>query len=380
MLKLCRECLKRIGLGSEGECVVCGGIFERTDEIADRILSEIGEYEFESFDIGIRLYGSINAVLRFLREKYGIQDRLKEELRKRIVDEVSSVTGKRRRNDCDIRIIFSPEDMSIETSVRSVYIYGRYIKRVRELSQTRWICRNCNGKGCEVCGFQGKKYLSVEELIISPALRFFQGKNGFLHGAGREDVDARMLGTGRPFILEISRPKKRNVDLNSLEEIINREAAGKIAVRFLAYAKPGDVARLKSAKFSKVYRAVVRFSEPVDEDKLCHALKKLENSEINQRTPKRVEHRRADKVRKRRVYSAKLILKRERVAVVEIHGESGLYIKELVSGDEGRTRPSLSELLDVECHVERLDVVEIKGGLEDGNLKYTPSPSMFQRR
>ena len=42
-------------------------------------------------------------------------------------------------------------------------------------------------------------------------------------------------------------------------------------------------------------------------------------------------------------------------------------MKEWVTGDDGRTRPSLSDLLGVSCHCERLDVLEIltdtpKGG------------------
>ena len=35
------------------------------------------------------------------------------------------------------------------------------------------------------------------------------------HASGREDIDARMLGTGRPFVVEISKPKKRSLDLES---------------------------------------------------------------------------------------------------------------------------------------------------------------------
>jgi tRNA pseudouridine synthase 10 len=30
----------------------------------------------------------------------------------------------------------------------------------------------------------------------------------YLHAAGREDIDVRMLGTGRPFVFEIINPKK----------------------------------------------------------------------------------------------------------------------------------------------------------------------------
>jgi len=41
--------------------------------------------------------------------------------------------------------------------------------------------------------------------------------------------------------------------------------------------------------------------------------------------------------------------------------QSGTYIKELISGDDGRTRPSISEMIEVPCKVTELDVMEIKG-------------------
>ncbi len=380
MMTLCEKCMERLGTGTIGDCVVCGNVLDRIDEITDRILEKIEDYEFESFDVGMRLYGSINSMMGFLKEKYGIEDDLKDALRRELVKAISSKTGKKREIGGDIGIIFCPEDLSFQINVKSVYIYGRYIKRVRNLSQTRWICRNCMGEGCEVCNFEGRKYLSVEDLIINPAVEIFQGDNGFLHGAGREDVDARMLGAGRPFILEISKPKKRSVNLSMLEKAINEMAGGKVEVRLISYASTRDVPKIKNARFQKVYRAVVKFRGDVDEEDVVRALNELKNTIINQRTPKRVMHRRADRVRKRRVYGAELILMKGRTAVVKIHAESGLYIKELVSGDDGRTKPSLAELLGVECYVEKLDVVAVLGGLEDGNLKYNPSAFMDQRR
>jgi tRNA pseudouridine synthase 10 len=53
-----------------------------------------------------------------------------------------------------------------------------------------------------------------------------------------------------------------------------------------------------------------------------------------------------------------------RHATVEVHGEGGLYIKELVSGDEGRTEPSLADLLGVGAEVTALDVVAVEGESE----------------
>jgi tRNA pseudouridine synthase 10 len=44
---------------------------------------------------------------------------------------------------------------------------------------------------------------------------------------------------------------------------------------------------------------------------------------------------------------------------LQITGESGLYIKELISGDEGRTEPNISELLDNKVKKISLDVIKI---------------------
>ena len=42
-----------------------------------------------------------------------------------------------------------------------------------------------------------------------------------------------------------------------------------------------------------------------------------------------------------------------------IKTEGGLYIKELISGDEGRSHPNVSEILGVKAICEQLDVIEV---------------------
>ena len=51
-----------------------------------------------------------------------------------------------------------------------------------------------------------------------------------------------------------------------------------------------------------------------------------------------------------------------RRAEVRLRCDGGLYIKELISGDEGRTRPSLAECLAVPARVVELDVVSVTSG------------------
>ena len=89
------------------------------------------------------------------------------------------------------------------------------------------------------------------------------------------------------------------------------------------------------------------------------AVKSLQQRTIEQRTPKRVVHRRADKVRRRRIHEFEMIDTIERNVVFQIKCEAGLYVKELVTGDGERTKPSLAELIGCSVQVERLDVLRI---------------------
>jgi len=61
------------------------------------------------------------------------------------------------------------------------------------------------------------------------------------------------------------------------------------------------------------------------------------------------------------VYSADLVESSGTSARIVIRGDSGLYIKELISGDGGRTKPSLAGSLGVDAVVAELDVINVGG-------------------
>lgn len=205
---------------------------------------------------------------------------------------------------------------------------------------------------------------SVDELIRPAVIEALQAEDTVFHGAGREDIDARMLGTGRPFVVEAVNPKVRTVDLEELQKEINRRALGKVEVQDLAPTDAATIEYLKEAAFRKTYSALVRLGAEIPEEKLKSVLKELVGS-VDQRTPTRVSHRRADKLRIRKVYSADLLEVAGPTARIIIRGDSGLYIKELISGDGGRTRPSLADALRVDAMVIELDVIDV-GGESDG--------------
>jgi tRNA pseudouridine synthase 10 len=199
---------------------------------------------------------------------------------------------------------------------------------------------------------------SVEEFVGRVALRHAEGKDHRFHGMGREDIDALMLGTGRPFVLEVKDPRKRTLDLAAVQAEVN-SSTDKIEVSGLRPSDGGEVARIKQARPKKSYRVRVAFSAPVREENLKEVVVSLGGTNIAQQTPNRVKHRRADLNRGRKVISMEARLLTPTEAEFDITAEAGTYIKEFVHGDGGRTVPSVSGSLGVACEVKSLDVLNI---------------------
>ena len=96
--------------------------------------------------------------------------------------------------------------LTVELDIRSHYFYGRYRKLERGIPQTKWPCRSCKGRGCERCDYTGLQYKSsVQGLIGDPLLELFGSKEHAFHGMGREDIDVRCMGRGRPFVMEMKK-------------------------------------------------------------------------------------------------------------------------------------------------------------------------------
>jgi len=175
---------------------------------------------------------------------------------------------------------------------------------------------------------------------------------------GREDIDALMLGSGRPFVLEIKEPKVRKLDVQKLQDAIN-SSTDMIVISELRNSDSEEVVKIKSARPEKSYRVNVSFSTPIDKENLKEVVISLGGISIAQRTPQRVSHRRADMVRERTVQKLEAELLSPTEAVFDITAEAGTYIKEFVHGDDGRTVPNIAEKLGVKCKVETLDVLQI---------------------
>ncbi|MGQ4556622.1 tRNA pseudouridine(54/55) synthase Pus10 [Halobellus sp. GM3] len=355
------------------ECWVCEGLCAEFDEWAERCAAAVEGVEFDTYQVGTRPPPLLEENEILLREGAGLPEDAGELFKSEFNREVGKRVGRLTDTDVDfgrpdVQFTLDIEADSVDVDVHSAFVYGRYRKLERDIPQTEWPCNACQGSGyvgkqpCEKCDGTGYLYQDSVEGLTAPIVRdVMDGTDTKFHGAGREDVDARMLGTGRPFVIEVMEPRRRHVDTERLEGDINAFAEGRVEVEGLRLADYETVERVKKLDASKRYRAVVEFGAPVDADALAAALAELDGATIEQYTPHRVDHRRASLTRTRKVYEATGELDDETHATVEIHGAGGLYIKELISGDEGRTTPSLADLLDVDSEVTALDVVGVYG-------------------
>jgi len=323
-------------------CELCQNVFEKIPELVERMREVSKEVEFETFLVGSRFPKEIVEKEKKLWKEFGIEtsEPINREFNRELGKAFGKATGKETSRNPDVVFIVEPFSGKVELQINPVYVYGRYRKLVRGIPQT------------PLPNFED----SVASIICRAFSRAFGGKCIF-KGAGREDVDVRTLGNGRPFIVEVKRPKRRNVDLKEVAKEIN--AGGKVEVLNLRFVSAKEAEEVLTKNHRKEYLALVLVEEGVTPMEAEEVAKRLTGLEIHQRTPWRVRKARADKVRVKKVYEAEARWLDEKHFELRLVTDGGLYIKELISGDRGRTKPSVSDLLGKKAWCERLDVLNI---------------------
>jgi tRNA pseudouridine synthase 10 len=325
-----------------GKCFLCNNLFESLDDYANKAVKKLKDIEFNNFLVGSIIPSEILEKEEKLWEITGIDyvESIKSELNRELGKEIWNIIKKPVNfKNPDIVILLNLEKKDVEIKINSLFILGYYKKLKRGFPQCKW-------------GTPGKYNTSTQEMVAKLIMKVTKGKEDFFHGYGREDVDARCLDW-RPFVIEISEPKIRNFNLKKVEKKIDK----RIKVKLLKISDRFTVRRIKTEMGDKTYRITVNFNKPVEK----RELKKLKGlvGVIQQRTPIRVSHRRADLIRKRLVKSLKYKQINKKSIELTVKTNAGLYVKELVSGDNGRTKPSVSEVLGVEARPKNLDVIKI---------------------
>jgi tRNA pseudouridine synthase 10 len=362
--KMIREALEEQGTNAPADdfCPLCENVFDMLDRFAEAAAEKINDVDSDNFLIGTRVEPEIVQREKELKEKYNLEnsEAIKAELNREIGKlALPMIHRPVEFKNPQVVALVDTRFADVTLDIAPVFIAGRYNKFSREIPQTIWPCRVCHGKGCDHCHGKGKMYdTSVQEIIGDIALEMADGQEHFFHGMGREDIDACMLGDGRPFVLEISQPRHRYIDLDELERRANQTDMA--AFNSLKFVQREAVERYKAAASDKIYHVHVIAEGKVNKEELVNVALSFKDVNIDQRTPRRVEHRRADLVRKRKIHWCEAEWVSDDSFDLELETDSGTYVKEFVSGDDGRSVPSFSERLGIQCKVETLDVLAIK--------------------
>ncbi len=336
------------------QCYVCGGKLSKRyfEEIAEKIVSLLNEYNAYTFLVGVSLPQEVMlrelevASMHGLETSESIKNEIKREIGKIVRDKYGFTPD---FTYPDIVVIVDYETNELRPVVNPILLEGRYWKRGRNISHTIWI----SSRGV-------KEYpYSLEEFFNDNLKDLFDAERVVLHASGREDVDARMLGTGRPMVIEIKNPRFRYVDLDLVNYVLKSPL---IEAEITSYSSRSRIEYLKGegSKKMKAYKVLVYCEKQISDDELHRLEEFFKNKAIKQRTPTRILRRKKDYLRIRKVYEVKILKISNHVFEAVIYCDGGLYVKELVHGDNGRTTPSFAEFLEAYTYPLELDVFVVE--------------------
>ncbi|HJX23524.1 MAG TPA: tRNA pseudouridine(54/55) synthase Pus10 [Candidatus Bathyarchaeia archaeon] len=345
----------------EKSCYLCSGKFEAISRIADVANQKISHIGFNTFLVGVKIASSIIEKEDELRSQMGIKwgETIRNEFSREIGKELTKVT--KREFDLmrpDVVIMVNPFSEEVTFQINPLYISGRYRKLAAGISQSKSICGSCGGKGCPKCNGAGTiSKESVEEYIAKPLLQASKGSDEKFHAAGRENADTRIMGTGRPFILEIKNPLKRDLRLHEICEEIQQDSEGKIIVAGLSVSGKENVRRLKAqGELRKTYRIVVEFENPLSDINLAR-LQEGVHRYFEARRPSSPNKMLTSNPEKQ-IYETNAKKLTQNSIEITISATGGRYVKELV-GKQGEFKDNFSQIIENPTRKMEFEVIDI---------------------
>jgi hypothetical protein len=164
-----------------------------------------------------------------------------------------------------MRATARPLTWSARCVPRPVYLLGRYRKLARDVPQARW-----------TLGDERKGRSSVEEIVSEAIAACLQARGCKMHPCGREDIDVRCLGNGRPFVVEVSQPHAWPLDVHvaaavsQINACAGLNSAGDVEVPMLAVCGRSVWEQMQAVaeEKRKAYSCVCWSAERLTRDKL----------------------------------------------------------------------------------------------------------------
>ena len=214
-MKLCNFCNSSKGKGfEEGKCFICEDLLLPLPELAEKAAKSLPDVPTFSISTKIPNEWLAREELILDLNLSGVVS-IKTFINRFLSREISKLSGKRFSPDSDVNLVVDIPSKKIEVRYNNLFVFGRYKKLVPGISQTRWSCRKCRGKGCESCKESGKMYHSVEEEMGEVLKKECKADDFTMHASGREDIDVINVA-GRPFIIQLKNARIRNPDFEAV--------------------------------------------------------------------------------------------------------------------------------------------------------------------
>ena len=325
------------------KCYICKNIFSNIDLYVKMMQDTSFGYKFSTFTVGAILKQSIierDDKLRSIFQLRGI-DGIKTAITKQLGKKFVMKTKKHIDHlspDTTFTINFKTEQCNVKT--KPIFLYGRYLKDKRGLSQKEESCRDCKGKGCIFCNNHGiVSFDGVEGKMAKFLYEKFKTEQVKFTWIGGEDKTSLVMGDGRPFFAKLLSPKKRNIRLakkSNLNEIVIRD------LRKIDHIPNGSI------HFKSKTKILVSTKNNIISNKL-KKLKYLTNTPI--------EITDSSRQYKKTIYNLKYKKCSLQSFTVEIEADGGIPIKRLVDGSD--IIPNISSIIGVQCFCKKFDINQI---------------------
>lgn len=174
-----------------------------------------------------------------------------------------------------------PATLGLRASRAPFYLGGRYTKLGRDIPQSPWFIDG-----------ERRGSTSLEERLAGALLPALRCADASFLSSGREDMDVRMLGEGRPWALEVRdagrAPPPAPACLDQ-ERRLNEAEAGRVGVRGLRVLTLAEVAAIKAedGDREKSYVALCWAPRPLTGEEVA-AVEATQRLVLQQQTPMRV--------------------------------------------------------------------------------------------
>jgi tRNA pseudouridine synthase 10 len=325
--------LRRIGRDIKPQvCFICGGLFDRINLGA--IVAKVKELintsgiEFSSLQVGSTVSRAIIDNEVKVSTELGItsSESIKRELNRIIGKALVTELGRQySRSNPDVIVKVNTMDGSVSVEVMPIYVEARYRKLLRGIPQV------------------GGNSLAR---VVSEFMSQLKPASTVIHVAGVEGPEVRVLGSGRPMVIEVDRPLNRRIPamggvLNGVQ-LFDIKPANKSRVREI---------KSRAGELRRIYRVLVKLQGSASEEQF----KSLEDYFTNRQVTQLVGKER----RVRLVYRLRVRPVSGGVVELIVDSQGGFSVRRFING-EG-TEPSIPGVLGLGAVPIEIDILNIAG-------------------